>query len=186
MELAHPDPARIHRLKPHAASSPGAVRSVECAAWRTPSGLRLVYRLEGSLDTLSVPARTHPTRRDDLWRHTCFEAFLRARGEAGYAEFNFSPSGEWAAYRFDAYRAGMRELEQVGAPQIVTSRDGDVLQIEVRIDALPHPWTAVAPLSLALTAVLEHADGAISYWSVAHPAGRPDFHQQAGFVVEIE
>jgi len=185
VEPAH-DPARLHRLKPHAVPRPDAVRGVQSAAWRTPSGLRLVYRLEGSLDALSLPAAAQSVRRDGLWRHTCFEAFVRARGEAGYAEFNFSPSGEWAAYRFDAYRAGMRELELSSEPRIDVRRDADVLQLEVCIDALPHQWAASVPLSLALTAVLEDVGGAISYWSIAHAAGRPDFHHPDGFVVEIQ
>ena len=34
----------------------------------------------------------------------------------------------------------------------------------------PKPW------SLGLSAILEEADGTISYWALAHPPGRPDFH----------
>jgi hypothetical protein len=33
--------------------------------------------------------------------------------------------------------------------------------------------------------VIEDADGRLSYWSAAHPDGRPDFHHAAGFVVEL-
>jgi hypothetical protein len=42
---------------------------------------------------------------DDLFRG------LRADCADGYVEYNLSPSGAWAAYRFDGYREGMRGLE---------------------------------------------------------------------------
>lgn len=186
MELAPPDLARLHPLTPHSASDPGAVRGIEAVAWRTASGLRLAYTLHGSLDTLALPAPARPARRDELWRHTCFEAFVRVAGEAGYAEFNFSPSGEWAAYGFDGYRAGMRALAVASPPRMRVVGEGDRLQVDVHVDELPPPWGASAPLRLALTAVVEHANGASSYWSVAHPAGRPDFHHEDGFVVPCE
>ncbi len=186
MELAPPDPARLHRLTLHPASDPGAVRGIDAVAWRTVSGMRLAYTLHGSLDTLVMPAPARPARRDELWRHTCFEAFVRIAGEAAYAEFNFSPSGEWSAYGFDAYRAGMRELALASPPRMRVVGQSDRLQVDVHVDELPAPWGAAARLLLALTAVVEHAGGAISYWSVAHPAGRPDFHHEDGCVVACE
>ena len=36
--------------------------------------------------------------------------FIRPEDGEGYYEFNFSPSGEWAAYRFSGYREGMADL----------------------------------------------------------------------------
>ena len=35
---------------------------------------------------------------------------------------------------------------------------------------------ARAPLSLALSAVVEDLGGALAYWALEHPAGKPDFH----------
>ena len=63
------------------------------------------------------PEATARVRTDELWRTTCFEAFVRTDG--GYVEYNLSPSGAWAAYRFDGYREGMRGLE-IAPPFIVT------------------------------------------------------------------
>ena len=47
---------------------------------------------------ISEPAE--PTRADELWKTTCFEAFLRPLGEERYREWNFAPSSQWAAYDF--------------------------------------------------------------------------------------
>ena len=59
-----------------------------------------------------------PWRADELWRTTCFEAFLRPAGEKSYREWNFAPSGNWAAYDFTAYREGMNRAEVDSPPYI--------------------------------------------------------------------
>jgi hypothetical protein len=41
-------------------------------------------------------------------------------------------------------------------------------------------------LRLALSAVIEETDGHLSYWALAHPAERPDFHHRDGFVLALE
>src|SRR5688572_5878225 len=72
--------------------------------------LRLRYRIEGDVAQLRLPARAAPAFNDGLWKHTCFECFAKAADALPYVELNFSPSGEWAAYRFDDYRQGMAPL----------------------------------------------------------------------------
>jgi hypothetical protein len=41
-----------------------------------------------------------PRRAEELWQTTCFEAFMRVHGAEAYREWNFAPSGVWAAYAF--------------------------------------------------------------------------------------
>jgi hypothetical protein len=43
-----------------------------------------------------------------------------------------------------------------------------------------------ARLRIGLTAVVEDASGALSYWSLRHPAGRPDFHHADAFALRLE
>ena len=73
---------------------------------------------------------------EGLWRHTCFEAFIKAPGRTSYHEFNFAPSGQWAAYRFDAYREGMMPADLGASPEIAVRRFDDGLELEaaVRLD----------------------------------------------------
>src|SRR5215469_6591442 len=68
--------------------------------------LRISYRLEGDLGRIRLPAPRAPRIASDLWRHTCFEAFIAVEGQPAYHEFNFSPSGEWAVFAFSGYREG--------------------------------------------------------------------------------
>src|SRR4051812_28943016 len=66
--------------------------------------LRIIYVLRGDVQQIEIPSSAAPERTDGLWRHTCFEAFLRTRGAPAYCEFNFAPSSQWAAYSFESYR----------------------------------------------------------------------------------
>lgn len=110
---------------------------------------------------------------------------MRRADEAGYAEFNLSPSGEWAAYRFDAYRSGMRELEVAQAPTSEIRRDDGRLDVALRIAPVPESWGRTEALRIAASAVVEDAGGALAYWAPAHPVGAPDFHHPAGFVLDL-
>lgn len=183
--MTSPHPAHPLTLACHPSSRNDAVDGITARAQRTPDSFILQYRLQGRLDHLAIPAQRTTARRDELWRHTCFEAFVRSAGVAGYVELNFAPSGEWAAYRFDAYRAGMRDLELTQAPMLDVQQTRGALELSARIDGLPEPWGSADTLWLALTAIVEAADGAISYWSLAHPTEKADFHHPDGFVATL-
>ncbi len=167
-------------LKRHPDSRPGAVTGIEVEVGR-PHGnqLRLRYAVSGAIDKVLVPAPADPERTDQLWRSTCFEAFAREGGAKGYDEFNFSPSTQWAVYRFDGYRTGMRNAD-VLAPRVEGGVEGDTYVLHAAFD-LP----GAAPWRLGLSAVIEETDGQKSYWALAHPTGQPDFHHADAFVVEL-
>ena len=97
-----------------------AVGKVGCSiVWRDAGHWALDFFVEAPPARLRLPAAAPPERTDGLWEATCFELFL-LDANGGYFEFNFSPSGQWAAYRFDAYREGMRPLD-VARPLVLTA-----------------------------------------------------------------
>jgi len=161
-----------------------AVARIDVEAARTgPGALALSYVLTGAIGALAIPGLVTSARADELWKHTCFEAFVRAGDGEAYLELNLSPSTEWAAYQFDAYRAGMGAAP-IAAPRVEVAENADRLRLTATLDLA----TVLPPelhWRLALTAVVVDAAGAKSYWSLAHPAGRPDFHRAAGFVAEL-
>jgi hypothetical protein len=144
--------------------------------------LTLSFALEGDLSGLRIPEPRPSRRVDGLWRHTCFEAFVMAGDGPGYREFNFSPSGEWAVYAFRGYRDG-GEREAEPGPGIAVCRSGDRLELDAKIrpDCLP-PGRS---LRLGLSAVVEDADGMLSYWALRHPPGKPDFHHTDAFALPL-
>lgn len=145
-------------------------------------GAALTYVLSGDLGRLRTPPPGQPVRSDGLWRHTCFELFLGAAGSPAYREFNFAPSGGWAAYAFTGYRQGMAALP-LAAPEISVRSLAGCLELDVVLppDALP-PGPG---RRLGLSAVLEADNGTLSYWALAHPPGRPDFHHTDAFALEL-
>ncbi len=173
-------------LKAHASSDRGPVVRIEADIRRLhPRTLVLSFELVGDPDGLRIPAPAPEQRTEGLWRHTCFEAFLELEG-GGYLEFNLSPSGQWAAYRFEAYRDGMAPLEPFEPNEIAFARTGDGLSLKTALE-LPdlEGLPAEGPWRLGLAAVVEDANGRIRYWALAHPPGKPDFHHSDGFACEV-
>ncbi|HVK81932.1 MAG TPA: DOMON-like domain-containing protein [Verrucomicrobiae bacterium] len=168
-------------LTPHPDFPSDAITAIEVEVVRVePERLELTYRAQGDIARLLVPAPADPERTDGLWAATCFELFAKPAGGDAYCEFNFAPSSQWAAYAFDRYRAGMRELA-LETPAIETSAVDDMFELRVAVEAS----VLRAGARLALTAVIEDTRGAKSYWSARHAAGKPDFHHAESFAVEL-
>ena len=127
-----------------------------------------------------IPESAEPGRAEGLWETTCCEAFLRAEDEAGYREWNFAPSGDWAAYDLSGYREGMAQADV--RPPYVRFEDNFTwwtLGATIAVDA-DRSW------QLGLSVVLEEKDGTKSYWALAHPPGdAPDFHHADCFAAKL-
>lgn len=173
---------RYHRLIPHPQTPPALVSAVDVELIAIDDNdllLRFVVRDAGGL---VLPAPGTPGRADGLWQATCFELFLRPEAGTAYFEFNFSPSRRWAAYAFDAYRAGMRALPLAIDPHVEGEHAGNLFVLDADLDLSDVPPSAHR---MAVSAVIEEADGTTSYWALAHPDGKPDFHDPACFVLEL-
>ena len=204
-------------LQPHPASRPDAIQTVSCGiSWESSGRWVFDFIVGQPPEALLLPAAAAPSRADDLWRSTCFELFLRRPGAEGYFEFNFSPSGQWAAYAFDGYRAGQRNLEI--APILITGPvpgqaamaweahllrqghdagfarslagsfeqpAGPVAQFALSVTFEDPAWDAEGPWLAGLSAVIDEAHGAKSWWALAHPSAKPDFHHPDSFVLDL-
>ena len=167
----------------HTQTDSSVIGGIDVVVGGSASGtLNLAFVLEGKLSALRIPEPRASRRAHDLWRHTCFEAFLMAEEGPGYLEFNFSPSGEWAAYTFRGYRDG-GELETDMAPVITVHYS----EVRLELHAAIHTGSMLTgrSLRLGLSAVVEAADGALSYWALQHPPGKPDFHHADAFALQL-
>ena len=168
-------------LIPHPNTPPNQVRAVNAKIWMNDANEALIeFLVEGS-KALRLPTWTTPARRDGLWQTTCFEMFLMCE-DGRYFEFNLSPSTEWAVYAFDSYRSGMRSLEVDVSPQIGFTASADSFSIMADVDLGQIPFERLA---LSFTAVIEETNGTKSYWALAHPPGKPDFHAPACFAATL-
>ena len=174
-------------LRLHPDSLCFAATQIEADVARPHAGsLVFSYFVTGKIGDLRIPPVVSPARTDELWRHTCFEAFVGTAANAAYYEFNFGPSTQWAAYRFSGYRSGMRVATEISAPRIdvQSSPECYTLQAALALDGLSG-LPRDAPWRLGLSAVIEETSGNRSYWALANPPGKPDFHHSDCFAHEF-
>lgn len=150
------------------------------AAFGLNATINMAFGVGAPAERFLIPEADEPGRRDELWQTTCFEAFLRVEGERDYSEWNFAPSGDWAAYAFTDTREGMAEADIV-APPYVRFEDNFTWWTVGATIAVP----VAERIALGLSAVIEQADGTKSYWALAHPPGAPDFHHDDCFVARL-
>jgi hypothetical protein len=164
-----------------------AVRSIEARISRSQDGILAVsYVVSGDLDRVRVPPPRAPRIADRLWQHTCCEIFI-SKNPPAYYEFNFSPSGEWASYAFERYREGASLMSDLLDPRVTVRRTTETLELDALIDlARLSPVHSQGQLGLALSAVIEDDEGGLSYWALAHPRGKPDFHHPDAFALELQ
>ena len=161
----------------HSDAPCAALRAVQVLVEHaSPGTLAIAFTLEGDIDALRIPPPRPPRVADRLWQHTCCEIFIAPRGAGGYREYNFSPSGEWAAYEFRRYREGGPVT--ASAPGIQVRRSASRLELTAQIPA--------SGSRVGASAVIEAADGTLSYWALRHAPGKPDFHHASAFAMELD
>ena len=174
-------------LVSHPENRSGVVHRIGASIRRQGNGsMEITYSIGGDLARLKVPPPGRQRTAHGLWQHTCCECFVALPGDPGYHEFNFSPSGEWAAYAFSGYRKGAAIDDETLNPQIAVRRVDDALELDASLPLGRFPALRTrGRLVLALSAVIEDGDGTLSYWALKHPAGKPDFHHRDSFALEL-
>jgi hypothetical protein len=173
-------------LKCHPSAPTEVVRGIKVSIGRSASELRITYHLDGDISRIVIPQQAAPRIGKELWRHTCFEAFVALEGQGAYHEINFAPSGEWTVYAFNSYRDGGPLTDATMRPDIAVRSTDSRLELDavVRLERLS-AMHARALLDVGLSAVIEASDG-FSYWALWHPADKPDFHRADGFALRLE
>ena len=175
-------------LEAHPADAMSPVTSIEVGVRRASSAvLGVTFRIHGDLASVCIPAPRQPRIAEELWQHTCCELFLRVPDADPYYEFNFSPSGEWTVYVFERYREGRLLADGVLDPHVQSSGTAGMLEVRatVALAGLSRSHSE-ARLALALSTVIEARDGSRSYWALAHPAEKPDFHHPDAFALTLD
>lgn len=152
----------------------------------TENVIRLRYQLTGDIAKILIPEPMPANAADGLWQHTCFELFLAQTDTPAYHEFNFSPSGQWAAYAFRDYRERM-PWTVVQPPVVNSTKTRNELILTARIDLAELLSVGNADsYRLGVSAVVESLTGELSYWALLHPGERPDFHDRRSFVCRLQ
>ena len=161
-------------LHVHPAETFPAPLSARVVFFRAGEHWQLCYQIATAAALVLPPPAAAPEFRDNLWQHTCCEAFF-ARADGSYREYNLSPSGHWAAYDFRARRTGQTPRTDLPAPAIVCAPRADGFRLTTRL-----PVDAQAS-RFALSLVLETQESQCFHLALAHPAEKPDFHHPEAF-----
>ncbi|BAK67096.1 hypothetical protein SLG_24210 [Sphingobium sp. SYK-6] len=169
-------------LQCHPATPCAAIVALGARIARTADfGWEISFIAAGDPSLVSLPPAAPPVHSDGLWKTTCFELFFARPGDA-YAELNLSPSGAFAAYHFDHYRTGMTRID-LPAPEIAMSAGTERLVMTARLCEDCLPWDGTG--RIGISAVIEERGGRLSYWALAHPPGKPDFHHRDCFALAL-
>ncbi len=169
-------------LNRHHSTPCDAISNIEVDVARSASGgLSLRYVSTGAINDLLLPKVAPPERTDLLWHHTCFEAFIKPQPGTAYFELNASPSSKWALYSFTSFREGMANATTIQISPIEIGMSADSFVLTTSISGLPRDsvWR------VALSAIVEERDGHKSFWALAHPPEKPDFHHDDCFALEL-
>ena len=170
-------------LKPFSLENAPEDSQIKVLFSRDETGLQVVFELSAQLNNLAIPEfeASKAQRKENLWEHTCFEAFLAQKGMSNYWEFNLSPSGDWNVYSFTGYRKGMKHeilFKVLPLDVQIPSKSEFNMRTVIDLDLIP----LSADLVIGLSAVLENKEGVKSYWAVNHPGETPDFHARGGWL----
>jgi len=172
-------------LQPFTSTSPLTNCEIVGNITRYHQNLTISYELHSQLTELVIPtAASKPARKHGLWQETCFEYFIGVKDSPQYWEFNLSPAADWNVYRFAAYRQGMEEEQAFTSLPFSVEQQSDMLRLTLEVD-LAQFVSANQILEVAISAVVKPKEGEVSYWALAHPGSKPDFHHRDSFILEL-
>ncbi|MDZ8263018.1 DOMON-like domain-containing protein [Nostoc sp. ChiQUE01b] len=152
---------------------------------RNANQLAICYNLGGDLKKIAIsPPSNAPSRKHELWEDTCFEFFLGIKDSARYWEFNLSPAGHWNIYRFNGYRQGMQEEIAFQKLPFNVQNQADGLALVLDVD-LSKIVSAEQEIKVAITTVIKHRDGEVTYWALTHQGAEADFHLRNSFIIRL-
>ena len=151
-------------------------------ATRLDNQLSIRYEVSGDVGRILFPVLSiSPSRKDDLWKATCFEFFLAIPDQPQYWEFNMSPSGDWNVYQMEAYRR-IGFCEEISISHLPFQFALPNLELSVNLNPLFQP---AQPLQIGITAIIQTLDGVETYWALAHPGPQADFHLRESFILSL-
>lgn len=149
---------------------------------RSGDWLSLDYLLEADLDLLQIPKTTsQPQFKEELWKTTCFEAFLKSSSSA-YLEWNFSPSGDYWNQGFVDYRKVDPQFKEL-TPLLIQVESDQTQNKCLRIRSKVPLEDEYVKLGLASAVHLKNDE--CLYFSLKHSENRPDFHRADSFLIDL-
>ena len=152
------------------------------------STVSVIYQLTGATAQIkyaSTGGAQQSLRKNELWRTTCFEVFMKLPGSAAYWEYNLAPDGGWNVYRFTGYRSALQPDLQITDIKLTAGiAQMGLAGLQAKLP-LPAPLLG-QKLAIGISAVVEDRDGHLHYFALRHAGDKPDFHDPAGFDINLD
>ncbi|MFK8185734.1 MAG: DOMON-like domain-containing protein [Phormidesmis sp.] len=193
MSKSSPSGATDFSLVPFADNDLNQNLTISGTIAREGDTLSISYLLAGDIDKVVLPSlNSNQARAEKLWEETCFEIFLGAGLERAkdllYREFNLSPSGAWNVLTLQGYRYATKEEPSFESLPFTVEKSDDGLKLAADID-ISSLVDEARPVRLGISAVLivKDAEGKSheTFWAIAHPASKPDFHHPNSFSLSL-
>lgn len=153
---------------------------------RSGTNISLRYAVNGEINQIILPAQSpSPSRKDNLWKATCFEFFVAIPDQPEYWEFNLSPSSDWNVYKMDAYRrVGFREESAyTELPFVFRASEHELtLDISADLSLILQPEQIVR---ISVAAIIQTAGGNETYWALKHTSRHANFHARETFILSL-
>lgn len=125
-------------------------------------------------------------QKDELWKKTCFEFFVKKQNQEKYFEFNVNTLGNWNFYKFMKYRSPIQIEEKIQKirhsfiPANHSSSNGaSKLAVEIDLNPLFKVGDELEFNFCSIVICGEY----ITYWSQQHSLEKPDFHDSNNFTI---
>lgn len=147
--------------------------------------IQITYNLQDLNTLIEFNDTSENERVVGLWESTCFELFILSPS-GKYYEFNFSPSGNWNIFYFESYRSDLKEAIDCPTPLIdVRAHKEKKIHLTYDLFELPNGFFEMGKMKVGITAVLEDNKKSKSFWSLAHPKDKADFHSPIGMTIKL-
>jgi len=143
--------------------------------------IRIHFKWKDPRSEVLLVSRGQSQRADELWKTTCFEAFVQPLNSKHYWELNLSSSGNWNVYKFEDYR--LPQLPKADLEAQLTR----MLSADNEIDAeFRLPLGGGQHFRCGLSAVVELKNAEKVYFATHHAGAKPDFHLSESFILKRE
>lgn len=138
--------------------------------------LRLSFDIKGNIGNYLFDEPCKQTRKDELWKKTCFELFIAHKNRPNYHELNISTSTEWNFYTFSDYKTAMKEEKNLSEPFIHSSKMQNRYRLSVEFDFYEENFKENFTFNLAV--ILLDKKGIRSFYTIYRKEGKVDFHNK--------
>ncbi len=139
----------------------------------------LSYILSGNLNLLKDISNNNfneksikNNRKDELWKHTCFEFFL-LNEDKSYTEINISQNA-YNIYAFDDYRQGMKQKNNYYLKKLQILKSKWQLKLDAIIRLDKKLFDNIKAINIS--SILEFKNKEKQFWALKHKKNQPDFH----------